>query len=284
MITPMTTPSTLTIIGCGKLGRTLARLWVSNQTVAINDILNTSAESSARAVTFIGAGRVANDYADLRPADIFLIAAPDDQIAACCAALARTDRLSASSIVFHCSGALPSSILHAANERGAAIASVHPIRSFAVPEKVVQEFAGTYCGVEGDRRAIDPLSALFSAIGAQFVPIDRDAKILYHAAAVFASNYLVTLLDTAMQAYGQAGIPPAIALKMMASLVRETTENVLQIGPEQALTGPIARDDVATVVKQYRSVRMWDKRYGALYKQLAKLTVRLARRRNKSKI
>lgn len=277
----MSKPKSLSIIGCGKVGQTLARLWVQHQTVQIQDILNTSIESGTRATAFVGAGRVASSYADLQPADIFLITAPDDQIAACCMALANSGHLSASTIVFHCSGALPSSILDSASQHGAAIASIHPIRSFAVPEKVVADFAGTYCGVEGDKTALDALNPIFSALGAQTVSIQGDAKVLYHAAAVFASNYLVTLLDTAVQAYGKVGIPPDIALKMMASLVRETTENVLQIGPEQALTGPIARNDTTTVIKQYRSVNAWDRSYGKLYKQLGKLTAHLARRQKK---
>ena len=275
----MSKPQTLSIIACGKVGQTLARLWVQHSAIQLQDILNTTIASSTRAVAFIGAGRVASDYADLQAADIFLIAAPDDQIAACCTALANSGRLSAGNIVFHCSGALPASILASASRQGAAVASVHPIRSFAVPEKVVANFAGTYCSVEGEPAALDMLQPLFKAIGAQTVTIHGDNKVLYHAGAVFASNYLVTLMDTAVQAYGKAGIPPDVALKMMATLVRETTENVLQLGPEQALTGPIARGDVATVVRQYRAVNNWYQRYGRLYKQMGKLTAELARRR-----
>lgn len=277
----MSKPQTLSIIACGKVGQTLARLWVQHSAIQLQDILNTTIASGTRAVAFIGAGRVASDYADLQAADIFLIAAPDDQIAACCTALANSGRLAAGNIVFHCSGALPASILASASQQGAAVASIHPIRSFAAPEKVVADFAGTYCGVEGEQAALDVLQPLFMAIGAQTVPIQGDNKVLYHAGAVFASNYLVTLMDTAVQAYGKAGIPPDVALKMMAALVRETTENVLQLGPEQALTGPIARGDVATVVRQYRAVNDWDQRYGRLYKQMGKLTAELARRRNK---
>lgn len=279
--TRMLTPKTLTIIGCGKLGQTLGRLWAENETVEIQDILNRSGESGAHAAAFIGAGRVANGYADLRPADIVLIATPDDRIAACCDALVQTDCLAAHSIVFHCSGALPSSILQAASARGAAVASVHPMRSFALPEKMMESFTGTYCGVEGDQQALDALSEIFMAIGAQFVQIDRETKTLYHAAAVFASNYLVTLLDTAIQTCVQAGVPQDVALKMIAPLVRETSENVLRIGPEQALTGPIARRDVATVIRQYRSVKAWNNNYGVLYRQLGKLTAQLARRRKR---
>jgi predicted short-subunit dehydrogenase-like oxidoreductase (DUF2520 family) len=208
-----------------------------------------------------------------------MIAAADDQIAQCCAELARSGRLSADAIVFHCSGALRSMELQPAIKQGAAAASVHPIRSFADPEQIAKDFAGTYCGIEGDPRALDLLGEAFSAIGARMVPIDADFKIVYHSAAVFACNYLATLLDVAQQAYVKSGIPHEAALKLMEPLVRETVDNVFRLGPAQALTGPIARGDVATAVKQYRAVRAWDKRYGALYKRFGKLTAALAARR-----
>jgi predicted short-subunit dehydrogenase-like oxidoreductase (DUF2520 family) len=278
----MTTRPTLTMIGCGKVGQTLGRLWHAHGLVTMQDVLNTSADSAHRAIEFIGAGTAALDLSALRAADIVLIGAPDDRIAGCSAALVRSHCAKAGSVVFHCSGALPSSILQAVRERGAATASVHPIRSFASPIEVVRTFSGTYCGVEGDPSALAVLRPLFAAIGAHFVEIEADRKVLYHAAAVFASNYLVTLLDTAVQTFGQAGIPQEAALKMMASLVRETTENVLKTGPQQALTGPIARGDIATVIGQYRALKNRDQRLGSLYKQLGKLTARLARRRDRS--
>lgn len=278
----MTTPAipSISFIGCGKVGRTLGRLWHANGAAVIGDILNTSLASGEQAAQFIGAGRAIARMQDLQASDIFVIGSADDNVAACCEALANSGRLAAGNIVFHCSGALPSSVLQAAQDRGALIASVHPIRSFAHPEKVAQEFAGTYCGVEGDQRAIDLLNPLFTAIGAHFVAIDSSQKTLYHAGAVFASNYLVTLLDTAVQTYTEAGMSRDAALKIMATLVRETAENVLQTGPEKALTGPVARGDVGTVLRQYQAVKKWHRGYGDLYRQLGKLTRKLARRRN----
>lgn len=276
----MKTPPTLAIVGAGKVGRTLAGLWHAAGAVTVQDILNRTPGSAQQAADFIGAGRAITAFGQLRRADIVLVGTPDDQIGACCDQLAASGQLAGAGIVFHCSGALRSSILQSAKVSGAAIASVHPVRSFARPEEVARSFAGTWCGIEGDREALDVLHPLFTGIGAQLFEIDPEQKILYHAAAVFASNYLVTLLDTAVQTYGKAGVPPEIARQMMASLVRETTENVLRWGPEQALTGPIARNDVATVLTQYRGVTRWDRRYGDLYKKLGKLTAALARRRN----
>lgn len=272
---------TLTIIGGGHVGKTLGRLWTLHRTFVVQDVLSRSLASSRQAISFIGAGRAIGDYAGLQPSDIYLIATPDDQIAQCAERLARTGHLSASNVVFHCSGALASGELQAARHCGAAVASIHPIRSFAAPEQVVQSFAGTYCGAEGEQRALDILSAAFSAIGAQLVPINGDFKMLYHSAAVFASNYLVTLLDVAQQAYAGAGVPNDVALAMMEPLIRKTVDDIFRIGPENALSGPIARGDMTTAAKQYHAVRAWDKRHGTLYKQLGRATVDLAARRNK---
>lgn len=274
---PIPARPTLNIVGCGKVGRTLARLWHAAGTVQLQDIVNRTPAGTAAAIAFIGGGTPAT-LSTLRRADLTLVGSGDDQIPALAAALAAIDTAFDRGIVFHCSGALPASVLAPLQLRGAAVASVHPVRSFALPEKVVAQFAGTWCGVEGDAAALAALEPLFAGIGARFVAIDGERKVLYHAGAVFASNYLVTLLDTAVQVYGKAGIAPDVALQMMSALVRETADNVLQDGPEKALTGPIARSDAGTVIRQYHAVKESDVLQGDLYRRLGRLTHRLAKR------
>ncbi|SDX39976.1 Predicted oxidoreductase, contains short-chain dehydrogenase (SDR) and DUF2520 domains [Collimonas sp. OK242] len=274
---------TLSIIGCGKVGQTLGRLWHERRTFVLLDILNRSAASAQQACAFIGAGNVAASYADLRSADVYLIGAGDDQIAACCKALAASGKLQPGSIVFHCSGALSSLELAAATAQGAAVASVHPIRSFADPHQVAAHFDGTWCGSEGDAAALAVLGPAFSAIGAQSLAIRREQKTLYHAAAVFASNYQVTLIDVAQQAYVAAGIAPELALKLIEPLLSESAANAFRLGPAAALTGPIARGDLATVARQYQALQQWQPQTAALYQQFAALTADLALRKKNSK-
>lgn len=269
---------TLTIIGAGKVGTTLARLWVKSSAFRLQEIMNASAAGTQRAIEVIGAGQAAGNYAELKQADVYLIATPDDRILPSCAALANAGKLTPASIVFHCSGALPSGVLQPAKEQGAAVASIHPIRSFASPDSVMQHFAGTWCGTEGDQPALDVLVPAFAAIGAQMVPIHAEAKIHYHAAAVFACNYLVTLLDVAQQSYQRAGIAPEIALQLMQPLVQETVDNVHKLGPKAALTGPIARGDLATARRQWQAVAAADAAHGELYKQFMHLTSDLVAR------
>ncbi|CAN5298556.1 Rossmann-like and DUF2520 domain-containing protein [soil metagenome] len=275
-------PKSLSIIGAGRLGKTLAKLLADSRMFDLQDVMTRSPESAMAAVNFIGAGRPISDYKDLHPADVYLISTPDDRIVSCCDALARTGVLNTDSVVFHCSGALASNALQAASELGAAVASIHPIRSFASPEQVARNFAGTWCGVEGDQRALDILFDGFATIGAQWVSIKPEAKILYHAAAVFASNYLVTLVDVAKKAFEVSGIPPDLALQLIQPLMLETANNIFKLGPEAALSGPIARGDMATVEKQSKVIAHWNRQYGELYDQFAALTVELAARRSRT--
>jgi predicted short-subunit dehydrogenase-like oxidoreductase (DUF2520 family) len=272
---------TLTIIGCGNVGRALGHLWHRHRVVALGQVLNRTVESAKQAAAFMGAGEPAAGFSDLRNADFYLLAVPDDRIAECERQLAATGLLMPQSIIFHCSGSLSSEVMKGVAACGAAVASVHPIRSFASPDQVIASFDGTWCGMEGTARALPVLEQLFIAIGARTVVIDAAAKMLYHSAAVFASNYLVTLADIALDAYEQAGIPRDLGLQVIAPLMRKTVDNLLAIGPERALSGPVARGDWQTVENQYRALDAWNAECASLYKQLAQRTARLASRRHR---
>lgn len=265
---------TLNLVGAGHVGRVLGRLFAASGALTVQDVLTRSAASAADAVRFIGAGRAVAAPAPMRAADVVLLAVADDQIEAACEAL----DVAAGSVVFHCSGAKSSAALASARARGALVASVHPVRSFADPARVAADFAGTLCGTEGDAAALALLAPALAAIGARSVAIDAQAKTVYHAASVFASNYLVTVVDAALRAYGKAGIDEAVARELLAPLAGETLANVLRLGARPALSGPIARGDMATVARQQAALDGWDGDTGDLYRALAAATVRLARR------
>jgi len=265
---------TLNIIGAGKVGRVLGRLFAASGAFTVQDVLTRSVPSASDAVRFIGAGSVRTDYQTMRDADCWMLAVSDDQIAPVCAQLAAGRDLTGA-VVFHCSGAKSSGELRAA---GAHVASVHPIRSFADPEQVAAQFDGTFCGIVGDAQALALLTPALEAIRARAVPLDAAAKTVYHAASVFASNYLVTVLDAALRSYQAAGIPEMVARELAAPLAAETMANVFRLGAGAALTGPIARGDFDTVARQQAALDGWDKPTGEVYRALAVATVDLARR------
>lgn len=268
----------MNLVGAGHVGRVLGRLFAAGGVFEVQDVLTRSRASAQDASAFIGAGRACAEIAQMRPARVWLLAVGDDAIGPACAALAAAHTLDGA-IVFHCSGAKASQELEAARAAGALVASVHPVRSFADPDAVAAAFAGTWCGVEGDAAALALLEPAMAAIGAQTVRIDPAAKTVYHAAAVFASNYLVTVLDAALRAYVAAGVPEAVARELARPLASETLANVFRIGPEAALSGPVARGDFATVARQQEAVARWDAPTGQLYEALVASTSDLARRK-----
>jgi predicted short-subunit dehydrogenase-like oxidoreductase (DUF2520 family) len=139
-----------------------------------------------------------------------------------------------------------------------------------------EQFAGTYCAVEGDPPACALLEEIFEAIGAKTISLLPDQKILYHAAAIFASNYLVTLLQAAVDIHKLVGIPPGVSMEILAPLVRRSVENAIIAGPDHALTGPIRRGDVEIVQRQFAALSAADHTVADLYRTLATHTAILA--------
>jgi len=274
--------TTLNLVGAGHVGRVLGRLFAAGGAFTVQDVLTRSAASSEAALAFIGAGHACAAVEQMRPAGAWMLAVGDDAIGPACAALVASqgERL-AGATVFHCSGAKASGELAAARAAGAFVASVHPVRSFADPAAVAESFSGTWCGIEGDREALAVLEPGFEAIGARLVRIDPAAKTVYHAAAVFASNYLVTVLDAALRAYEAAGVPPQVARELARPLASEALDNVFRLGPEGALSGPVARGDFATVARQQEAVARWDLETGRFYEAMVAPTAALARRKRK---
>src|SRR5471032_650151 len=95
----------LNIIGGGRVGRTLARVWALDGAFAIGDVLDRTRAAGADAVAFIGSGRAVAAMDDMRGADVWMLTPPDDRIVPCGKALAASSLLQPGNVVFHCSGA-----------------------------------------------------------------------------------------------------------------------------------------------------------------------------------
>ncbi|MFZ6820656.1 Rossmann-like and DUF2520 domain-containing protein [Undibacterium sp. Ji22W] len=271
----------LNIIGAGRVGQTLGHLFRHHHQFDIAQVFNQTSQKNRDALAFIGAGTRLLELVSAMPADVTLLSVPDDDFLVVTESLINAQALAPRSIMFHCSGSKSSQDLRrtcpALQTLEIQLASIHPVRSFAVPATVCRDFSGTICSVEGDIQALAVLLPAFEAIGARIVEINPQQKLLYHAASVFASNYLVTLMDTAIATYCAAGVEFDMAQQMAASLAGKTLENVFALGTQQALTGPIKRGDMQTVTTQAAAVSAWDTDRGALYQAFVSPTVKLAK-------
>ena len=272
---------TLNVIGAGRLGKTLARLWSERGVFAIAGICNRSLESAQAARDFIGAGNTCARIQDLPDADCWLIATADSDIAATAEQLAA--RLSTTiseserpPLVFHCSGALPASLL--APCRPALLASAHPVHSFAEPQRSLETFAGSTVALEGDDEGKTLLGAAFTKLQCELLTLDPQQKVLYHTGSVMACNYLTVLLDQSLQVFAAAGIDESSAKKLLQPIVAQTVHNNFALGPAAALTGPIARGDSDTVARQLHALAQVDGKTLDCYRALGLAGVELAKK------
>jgi len=271
------------IIGAGRVGRTLAALWRAQGVYEIGGVCNRTRQSAQDAVAFIGAGTPVGDLRAMPPAQVWMVATPDGEIAMAAAALSASGKLRANDVVFHCSGALASDLLRRAPIMAEVpVASVHPLKTFANPAAALRTFAGTYCTAEGDPAALAVLTPAFESIGARVSTIPAQSKTLYHAASVIVCNYLTALMEAGLQCYEQAGLPRVTASAMMEPLVRETVDNVFKLGPVSALTGPIARGDHAVVARQLAALQAFDPHIADTYRALGVMAVALSRAQGKA--
>jgi len=266
----------LNLIGAGRVGRVLGRLWKKAEVFEVQDVLTRSRESASAAVRAIGAGRAAGAVEEMRAADVWLIATTDDAIGTTARILPASGKLRPGNVVFHVSGATPAAELGPAQSCGARIASVHPIKTFSETEKSAESFAGTYCSMEGDPEALEVLRPAFERIGAQVFGVSPDMKGIYHAGGVFACNYLVALIEAAVMCHHAAGIPREASLKAVEPMVRESVDAIFAHGPGRALTGPISRGDASTLRRQLGALQAWNADMAELYRRLGLLAAALA--------
>lgn len=265
----------LNIIGPGRLGRSLGRLLHMAAQVEIGALIGRHPASTTAARDFIGAGTVST-FDSATAAHYWLIATPDDAIAAAAANLGQSGRLRSGDTVLHCSGALASGVMAPLRYLGMRIASVHPLKSFADPATAVTDFAGTFCACEGEATAVDELIPMFEAIGGRCTRIAAEHKLLYHAAAVLACNHLVALMDGALRCLENAGIAREPAWRALQPLIAGTLANIDRRGTQQALTGPVARGDLATLRAEIDATHALDPDIGAAYRSLSLLALQLA--------
>ncbi len=262
----------LNIIGCGKAGRAIARLFVQQQLFTLGAIANRSMRSSGQAVAFVGAGEAVQDHpAAMGAAALWLIGTGDDAIAPAAQVLAESGVLRAGDVVFHLSGATPSSALDACRRLGAFTASVHPVKNFSDPAVAARSFSGTWCGCEGDASALAVLEPAFAALGARLFRIDARYKALYHGGGAFACNFIPVLIELAMRCEERAGIARETALAMFEPIARETLDAVFRQGIAPAFAGPISRGDAGSVRRHLTAMAEFDPRVSALYAGLGEI-------------
>ncbi len=241
----------LCIVGPGRLGSALATQL--QRTYDCVDTIVARHSSIARAIAL--AEKVDAVAKELDSAEfdqtVTWLCIPDAALAPVARILAQR-REWRGKIVFHSSGALSSDELQPLREKGAAVASVHPMMTFA--SETTTQLAGVVFALEGDHKAVETARRLVSALhGTEFV-IARENKVLYHAFGTFLAPLLLTTLATAEHIGTQAGVPSKMIRAAMQRIVSQTVDNYFKLGAEGSFTGPFVRGDVDVVRKHLKAL------------------------------
>jgi predicted short-subunit dehydrogenase-like oxidoreductase (DUF2520 family) len=263
------------VIGAGTLGTAIAVLLerAGHRIVGISG----RAETRERASSWLPSAPLLEPENAAAAAELVVIGTPDDVIESTVEALAEAAAVGPHTWVVHLSGSLGLNVLEPADGAGARILAIHPLQTFPDVGSALERLPG--CSI-----AITAKEEEGYLLGGQLVGdlhgvpfrLSDELRPLYHAGAVFASNYLVTASAVAESLFATAGVPdPARA---MGPLQRATLDNVEHLGPARALTGPAVRGDAGTIRRNLEALERHAPELVPAYVAMARATLDLAER------
>ena len=259
-------------IGAGTTGTALAvRLSQKGcPVVAVSSRTLSSAQKLASLVPNCQICHTAQEVADA--AELVFITTPDDTIAQVCGEV----QWHAGQNVMHCSGAHSVDILEPARKLRAAVGSFHPLQTFADVDQAIENLPGSTFSLEAEEPLLSTLKELTLLLNSNWVELEPGDKVLYHAAAVFTCNYLVTLVKLALDLWRDFGVSSKEATRALLPLLKGTINNIENIGLPDCLTGPIARGDLGTIVRHLSALEARSPALLSTYKELGLQTIPIA--------
>jgi predicted short-subunit dehydrogenase-like oxidoreductase (DUF2520 family) len=208
-------------------------------------------------------------------AEIVMIGASDDAIPEVSSHLAGGNGFRPGHHVVHLSGSVGLDALDHAVAAGAEALCTHPLQAFPTVEAGVDRFPGSSVAITArTEEALSIGETLATDAGGVPFSLAEDMKPLYHAAAVFCANYLVTVEAVAEELFRIAGL--AEPVPRFAPLATAVLDRTLAEGPASALTGPAVRGDVGTVRRNLEALAVHSPGALAAYVELARMALRLA--------
>jgi len=240
------------------------------QVVAVSSRSRASAEKLAQSIT--GCRTFDNGQGVADAADLVFITTPDDAIAQVASGI----QWHSGQNVVHCSGADSTEILEPARKLGARVGAFHPLQTFASVKQAIDNIAGSTFALEAEEPLLSILKDMATTLDGHWIELKASDKVVYHAAAVIACNYLVALVKLATDLWQTFDVPADQATRALLPLLRGTIRNIETIGIPQCLTGPIARGDTGTIKKHINALQKVAPAVLSTYCELGRQTIPVA--------
>lgn len=254
-------------IGAGKVSSAFGR-FLKEKNINIEGYFSKSFDSAKKAAEFTSSKAFKNLEDLVAFCEFIFITTPDDEIKNVYNKIKHFNLQDKK--IFHMSGSISSKVFDDIESYGAHGYSLHPI--FPFPDReVYKKLNQAYFTIEGDNIAL--IRPFLEKLTINYFEIPSNCKAKYHAAMVFASNYVVALAKISKNLLIDCNIPEDMISTAIYPLMLSAVENINQKGVEKALTGPIVRGDIGTIDKHLKNIDG----YRDIYSMLGKVATSIAR-------
>ncbi len=237
------------ILGYGNVGQHLSAAFYENEYVTLVQVYNRSEVGNPQLFENVP---FTADLSEIKPADVYIIALPDDSIAHFSAKLSV-----GSALVVHTSGSASITKLAQANSRGV----FYPLQSFSEAKKI--DFTTIPICIEAERKDdLELLRNLGECISEKVVVINSEERARLHLAAVFVNNFVNHLYHISENILAENELD----LDLLKPLIIETAGKIKDLSAKEAQTGPARRNDLETIQNHLHLLK--DSRHKVIYEQL----------------
>lgn len=288
-------------IGAGKVGFSLGK-YLKEGGVTVTGYYSRSDSSAREAAVFTDTEYYGNLTDIVRDSDTLFVTVPDGVIGNLWEEMRNLPIKDKN--ICHCSGSISSTVFFDAEEKGAFAYSVHPLYAISDKGKSYKGLKDACFAVEGTgdsyecrdcsadkefaltgnsekaREHFQLIKTTFEKLGNKVIFVPRDKKDLYHCAAAIVSNHIAALADIGAEMLTLCGFNRNDAQQALSSLIEGNAKKVADLGPQEALTGPVERGDVITVKKHLKALKALDKEQEEIYRLLSERLVKIAERKH----
>ncbi len=256
------------VIGAGRVGAVLgaALRRAGHQLVAVSavsDVSRLRADALLPGVPIVAVPEVISDV------DLVLVAVPDDALPGLIAGLAETGNVRPGQFWCHPAGRFGTEVLDPVTRLGGLPLALHPVMTFTGTSLDLVRLSDCPFGVTAPDVLRPVAEALVVEMGGEPFWVPEEHRTTYHAALAYGSNFLITLVAQCIELLESAGI--AEPQRLVAPLLGASLDNALRLG-DQALTGPVARGDAASVAAHVAAIDALSPEAAVGYRALARLT------------
>lgn len=263
-------------LGAGKVGFSLGQFFVQGG-IPVTGYYSRHEGSAQEAAAWTGTKRFDNVEELVRASDAIFFTVPDGAIPTVCQRLRGLDL--AGKQLCHCSGALTARAgFPGLEDTGASYYSIHPLFPISDKYAVWRELSGAFFCLEGEGPHLSWWQDTLTGLGARVRLVPSAEKAAYHAACAMASNLVCALVQESVTLLSRCGFSQREALDALTPLMKANLGHLCQVGPQEALTGPVERGDHTTVAKHLACLPAGPARQ--MYRAASQLLVDLAKEKH----